>query len=194
MREMLKLFVAVTLFSSFAGGLLAAVRSGTQERIEYQKLKFVKGPTILQILDGCSNDPLVDRFKIPDGEIERDFYIGEFSGKKNTVAFEAFGKGFGGDIGVIVAVNLEDSKIVGVGVTTHSETPGVGARVKTDPAFCSQFKGLPIKGPFKVKADGGKVDAVSGATISSRGVCAALADLAEIYERLRSEILQKIKA
>ncbi len=194
MREMIKLFVAVTLFSAFAGGLLAAVRVGTLERIEYQKLKFVKGPTILQILDGCSNDPLVDRFKIPDNGIERDFYIGEFDGKKNIVAFESFGKGFGDDIGVIVAVNLENDKIVGVGVTTHKETPGVGARIKTEPAFCAQFKDLPIKEPFKVKADGGKFDAVSGATVSSRGVCGALADLAEIYERLKTEILQKIKA
>jgi len=194
MREMIKLFVAVTLFSAFAGGLLAAVRVGTLDRIEYQKLKFVKGPTILQILDGCSNDPLADRFKISDGGIERNFYIGEFNGKKNIVAFESFGNGFGGDIGVIVAVNLENDKIVGVGVTTHKETPGVGARVKTEPAFSSQFKDLPIKEPFKIKADGGQFDALSGATVSSRGVCAALDDLAKIYARLKNEILQKMKA
>jgi electron transport complex protein RnfG len=194
MREMIKLFIAVTLFSAFAGGLLAAVRVGTLDRIEYQKLKFVKGPTILQILDGCSNDPLADRIKISDGGRERDFYIGEFNGKKNTVAFESFGSGFGGDIGVIVAVNLENDKIVGVGVTTHKETPGVGARVKTEPAFSSQFKDVPIKEPFKVKADGGKFDALSGATVSSRGVCTALDDLAKIYMRLKNEILQKLKA
>jgi electron transport complex protein RnfG len=194
MREMIKLFLAVTLFSAFAGGLLAAVRVGTLDRIEYQKLKFVKGPTILQILDGCSNDPLVDRIKIADGATERDFYIGEFNGKKNTVAFESFGKGYGGDIGVIVAVNLENDKIVGVGVTTHSETPGVGARVKTEAAFSAQFKDLPMKEPFQVKTDGGQFDALSGATVSSRGVCAALNDLAKIYARLKDKILQKMKA
>ena len=194
MREMIKLFIAVTLFSAFAGGLLAAVRVGTFERIEYQKLKFVKGPTILQILDGCSNDPLADRFKISDGGIERDFYIGEFDGKKNTVAFESFGKGFGGDIGVIVAINLENDEIVGVGVTTHSETPGIGARAKTEPTFSAQFKDMLIKEPFKVKTDGGKIDALSGATVTSRGVCAALDDLAKIYARLKNEILQKMKA
>jgi electron transport complex protein RnfG len=194
MREMIKLFLVIVIFSALSGGLLATLRGATKDRIEYQKLKFVKGPTIQQILEGCSNDPLVDRFKIADGKEERSFFVGEFDGKRNTVAFEGFGKGFGGDIGVIVAVNLENDEIVGVGVTTHSETPGVGARAKTDPAFAAQFKGLSIKEPVKVKADGGNIDAVSGATISSRGVCGAVAALAEIYLRLKGQITEKIKA
>jgi electron transport complex protein RnfG len=193
MREMLKLFLAVVIFSSFSGGLLAAVRSGTQERIEYQKLKFVKGPTILTILEGCSNDPLVDRFKIKDGNTEREFYVGQFDGKRDVVAFESFGKGFGGEIGVMTAVNVDTDKVVGVGITTLSETPGVGSRTKTDPAFSSQFKGLSIKDSFKVKSDGGQIDAVSGATVSSRGVCAAVDDSSLIYERLKAKIKEKLK-
>jgi electron transport complex protein RnfG len=193
MREMIRLFLAVAIFSSFSGGLLAAVRNGTQERIEYQKLKFVKGPTLLQILEGCSNDPLVDRFKVMDGDLEREFYVGEFDGHRNIVAVESFGKGFGGDIGVIVAINLENDEIVGVGVTTHSETPGLGSRAKTDPALSSQFKGLSIKEAFKVKPDGGQIDAISGATVSSRGVCAAVDDIANIYDRLKTSIKEKTR-
>ena len=145
MREMIKLFVVVFIFSAISGGLLAIVRSGTQERIEYQQLKFVKGPTIMAIMEGCSNDPLVDRFKVGDGDDETSVFVGVFDGKPNTVALESFGKGFSGDIGVIVAVNLETDMIVGIGVTTHSETPGVGSRTKSDPAFGAQFKGCPLK-------------------------------------------------
>ena len=194
MREMIKLFAVIVLFSSLSGGLLATLRSKTQDRIEYQQLKFVKGPTLQSIMEGCSNDPLVDRFKIMDGTKERSFFVGVFDGKPNTVALETFGKGFGGEIGVIVALNLENDQIVGIGVTTHSETPGVGARAKTDPSFSKQFKGISIKEPFKVKADGGKIDAISGATISSRGVCGAVADSAGIYLRLKNDIIEKIKA
>jgi len=194
MREMIKLFLVIVIFSAVSGGLLATLKNATQAKIEYQQLKFVKGPTIQSILEGCSNDPLVDRFKIPDGDRERSFFIGEFDGKRNTVAFESFGKGFGGDIGVIVAVNLENDQIVGVGVSTHSETPGVGSRAKTDPSFSAQFKGLSIKEPFKVKSEGGNIDSISGATVSSKGVCSALIDLAKIYERLKPRIMEKIKA
>jgi electron transport complex protein RnfG len=194
MREMIRLLVVIAVFSSVSGGLLAAIQSGTKERIEYQQLKFVKGPTIQQILEGCSNDPLVDRFKLSDGKIERNFFVGVFDGTANTVALETFGKGYGGDIGVIIAINVENDEIVGIGVTTHSETPGLGSRAKTEPGFSEQFKGLPIKEPFKVKADGGQIDAVSGATVSSRGVCSAVVDSADVYRRLKKEIIEKVKA
>lgn len=193
MRDLIKLFVVVALFSAVAGGLLAKVREATAEKIEVQQLTFVKGPTIDQILEGCSNNPLEDRFRIEDGERSIDFFIGEFDGARNTVAFETFGKGFGGDIGVMVAVNLETDEIVGIGVTTHSETPGVGSKAKTDPGFADQFAGQAITEAFSVKADGGSVDAVSGATITSRGVCTAVADSADIYSRLKDEILKNIE-
>jgi electron transport complex protein RnfG len=194
MRNMIKLFLAVVLFSAVSGGLLAGLRTATQARIETQQIKFVKGPAIKEILKGCSNDPLVDRFKIKDGKEERSFFAGVFDGKVNTVATEVFGKGFGGQIGLIVAVNIETDQIVGVSVTTHSETPGLGARAKSDPSFVGQFKGNPISEPFKVKADGGKIDAISGATVTSRGVCGAVVLAAEIYKRLKNSIVEKAKS
>jgi electron transport complex protein RnfG len=193
MREMLKLFFAVLVFSCLSGGVLAAIQNATKDRIEYQQLKFVKGPTIKQIMEGCSNDPLIDRLKIADEGKERNFFVGKFDGKPDTVAFETFGKGFGGIMGVIVGVNLEDDKIIGVGVTTHSETPGVGSRAKTDPEFAGQFKGASILDPFKVKADGGRIDALTGATMSSRGVCGALVSAGEVYKKFKPEIIKKLK-
>jgi len=193
MREMVKLFIAVVVFSSISGGVLAAIHNATKDKIEYQQLKFVKGPTIKQIMEGCSNDPLIDRLKIADEEKERNFFVGKFDGKPDTVAFETFGKGFGGIMGVIVGVNLKDDKIIGIGVTTHSETPGVGSRAKTDPEFAAQFKGVSILDPFKVKADGGQIDALTGATMSSRGVCGALVSAGEVYKKFKPEIIKKLK-
>jgi electron transport complex protein RnfG len=194
MRDLFKLFIAVVIFSGISGGVLAAVQNATKDRIEYQQLVFVKGPAINSIMEGCTNDPLQDRFKMKDQDKERDFFVGEFDGKKNVVAFETYGKGFGGDIGVITAVDVDTDKIIGVAVTTHSETPGVGSKAKTDPGFGGQFKGKPITDVFKVKPDGGKIDAISGATISSRGVAAAVAQSGEIYKRLKNDIKNNIKA
>jgi len=192
MREMVNLFIAVLIFSTVSGGLLAFVKGSTQERITNQQLKFVKGPAIEQILEGCTNEPITDRFTLTDGDAERIFFVGEFEGKRNTVAFESSGGGFGGDIGVIVAVNVETDDIVGVAVTTHSETPGLGSRAKTDPSFYAQFKGLPIKDTFSVKPDGGQIDAVSGATVTSRGVCGAVTDSSAVYFRLKEEVVKKL--
>lgn len=188
MREMIRMVVVVTLLALVSGGLLAVVRQQTAPRIEAQELKFVKGPAILSILKGCENDPLQDRFKIEDGEEIRNFYVGEFNGKPDVVAFESSAMGFAGSIGVMVGVNILDDKIVGIGVTTHSETPGLGARAKSDPSFAKGFVGLSILEPIKVKADGGEVDALAGATITSRGVCAAVTAAGEVYKKLKPEI------
>lgn len=194
MRDMLRLFITVAVFSALAGGVLTALQNGTKERIEYQQLLFVKGPAIRQILEGCSNDPLADRFKIRDEGTERSFFVGEFNGKPTTVAFETHGGGFGGDIGVMVAVNVENDQIVGIGITTHSETPGIGARVKTDKPFRRQFQGMDINQPFKLKPEGGQIDALSGATVSSKGVAAAVNTASQVYQRLKPEIMKKMQA
>jgi electron transport complex protein RnfG len=193
MRELIKMVVVLTVLSGFSGGLLASLRDGTKDKIEYQQLKFVKGPAILKILEGATNNPIEDRFKLKDGEIERSFFVGKFNEKPDTVAFESFGKGFGGDIGLMVGVNLDNDKIIGVGVTTHSETPGVGSRAKTEPGFVAQFNGLPLIETFKVKPDGGQVDAISGATVTSRGVAAGLTDAGLIYKRLKPQLADKLK-
>jgi electron transport complex protein RnfG len=193
MREMIRIFLSVLLFSAISGGLLTVLENATENRIEYQQLKFVKGPAIQEVLKGASNNPLVDRFKVADGKTERNVFVGVFNGKPNTVALESVGKGFAGDIGVIVGIDLDTDKIVGVGVTTLSETPGVGSRVKTDPSFVAQFKGKSIKDPFEVKSKGGNIDALSGATHSSEGVCAAVSAVEGVYARLKPELVQKMK-
>jgi electron transport complex protein RnfG len=193
MREMIQMVVVLTVLSFVSGGLLAYVKDGTKDKIEFQQLTFVKGPAIKAILKGATNDPITDRFKLKDGDVERSFFVGVFDGKPKIVAFESSGKGFGGELGLMVGVNLEDGKIAGVGVTTHSETPGVGSRAKTDPTFVAQFPGMPIAETFKVKADGGQVDALSGATVTSRGVSAALTEAGKIYEKLKPEIEDKAK-
>ena len=193
MGELIKMVVVLTILAVLSGGMLSGLRNATAARIEVQQLKFVKGPAIKAILKGVSNDPIKDRFAIKDGETERKVFVGKFDDKANTVVLESFGKGYGGDIGLMVAVNMEDDTIVGAGVTTHSETPGLGATAKDDPGFVSQFKGLPIEETFKVTNDGGKVNAMSGATITSRAVCAAATEAGSIYQKLKPQLSEKLK-
>jgi len=193
MRELINMVVVLTVLAVLSGGMLSGLRNATAARIEVQQLKFVKGPAIKAILKGVSNDPIKDRFAIKDGETERKFFVGKFDDKANTVVLESFGKGYGGDIGLMVAVNMEDDTIVGAGVTTHSETPGLGATAKDDPGFVSQFKGLPIEETFKVTNDGGKVNAMSGATITSRAVCVAATEAGGIYQRMKPQLTDKLK-
>ncbi len=193
MQDMIKMVVVLTVLSAVSGGLLAGVRNGTQAQIENQQLAFVKGPAIKAILEGASNDPITDRFKLPYADGEESFFVGKFDGQPKAVVFEAFGKGFGGDMGVMVGVNLEDGKILNVGVTTHQETPGIGSRAKSTTELSGKFVGLDLAGEFKVKPDGGQIDALSGATVTSRGVCVAVSEAARIYAELKPQVLEQVK-
>lgn len=187
MREMIKMIVILTILGTVSGGLLAATKDWTGPKIEYQQLTFVKGPAIKDILEGASNDPIVDRFKISHEGAESSFFVGIFNGEANTVAFEGLGKGFGGDIGLMVGVNLADDTIIGVGVTTHSETPGIGSKAKTDPTFTNQFKGMKMTAIAEV-------DTMSGATVTSNGVSGGVAAASKMYQDLKPQILEQIKA
>jgi electron transport complex protein RnfG len=196
MREMIKMVVVLTVLSSFSGGLLAALRDGTKDRIESQQLEFVKGPAIRKILvegAGATNDPIKDRFKITVNGKEESFFVGVVNGKADLVTFESTGKGFGGDIGMVVGVNVADDKIVGVGVTTHSETPGIGSKAQTDVKFAKQFVGIPVTEEFKVKGEGGKIDALSGATVTTKGVTGAVTEAGKIYREAKPHLAEKLK-
>jgi electron transport complex protein RnfG len=193
MREMIKMVVVLTVISLASGGLLAALRDGTQERIDNQVLEFVKGPAVRDILKEATNDPIGSRFQIKDGEALRTFFVAVIGGQPRGVALESSGKGYGGDVGLMVGIDVAENKILGVGVTTMSETPGLGARAKTDPKFVAQFKGRPLSEPVKVTQDGGSINAISGATITSRAVSSGVTDALALYERLKPEINAKMK-
>jgi H+/Na+-translocating ferredoxin:NAD+ oxidoreductase subunit G len=193
MRDIIKVVIVLGLIAGVAGSLLAGVRMGTMEKIEYQELTFVKGPVIMEVLKGCTNDPIKDRFKLKFGEAEVNFFPAVFDGKLSVVGFETIGDGFGGDIGMIMAVNINDDTISGIGITTHKETPGVGSLAKDSESFKGSFKNLPLSAEIKVKSDGGKVDAVSGATVTSRGICVGANRGSEIYLKHKTEILAKAK-
>ena len=193
MREMIKMLIVLTILATLSGGLLAAIRDTTKDRIENQVLEFVKGPAIRSILEGATNDPIVDRFQLKDGEVERTFFVGVMDGEPRAVTFETSGKGYGGDVGLMVGINTEDGKIMGVGVTTHAETPGMGAKAQTDPSFAAQFRELPLDKQVNVTGDGGTINAISGATITSRAVCSATNDALKLYEKLQPQLAEKLK-
>lgn len=193
MKEMIKMVVVLTILSSFSGWVLAALRDGTKDRIEMQELELVKGPAVRAIMKGASNDPVTDRFKIKDGEVERTVFVGVFDGQPNTIAIETIGKGFADNVGVMIGVNVTNDKIVGLGVTTHKETPGLGAQAKENPSFAAQFKGLTLGGPMKVTKDGGSINAIGGATITSRGVCGAATEAGTIYQQIKPQVIEKLK-
>jgi electron transport complex protein RnfG len=193
MREMISMIVVLTVLTAFSGGLLAAIESGTKDRIENQVLKFQKAPAIEDIFPDVTNDPLAERFTIKTEDIELQIFPGILSNGSKAIIFETKGTGFGGAIGLMVGINLDTDKIIDVRVTTHAETPGIGSRAKDNLDFVSQFSDLAMDTNFALKDDGGSIDAMSGATVTSKGLSVAAAQAKEIYKKLKPEIIKQMK-
>src|SRR5690606_27704839 len=75
------------------------------------------------------------------------------------------GDGYGGPIELLVAVE-PDGTLLGVHLVAHRETPGLGARIEPRRSdWLRQFRGV---GPWALRSDGGQVDQLTGATVTSR--------------------------
>jgi len=85
-------------------------------------------------------------------------------GKGVTVTVKP--QGYGDKIEMLVGIDRL-GKVSGVKVLNHRETAGLGANI-VKPEFLGQFKGKSSKDPLEPKKD---IEAITGATISSRAVC-----------------------
>ena len=97
--------------------------------------------------------------------------------------------GFGGKIELMVGM-LADGIINKVSVLSQAETPGLGANMVNE-KWKSQFDGKDPKNfILKVKKDGGDVDAITAATISSRAVSEAIQRAADGFEANKDQFMK----
>lgn len=111
-----------------------------------------------------------------DMKFVKNAYVSIKNGKKVGRVYSVETKGYGGIVSVSVGID-EDGKITGAKIVSHSETPGLGAKAAEEP-FISQFTGLAPSEPLVVVKSGStkpeEIDAVSGATITSKAVVKAV--------------------
>lgn len=190
MREIIKMILVLSAICLVAGLLLGTVKQATLSRIEEQVLICVKGPALNNVLKNFDNNPIADRqqFKIGKTNTQVTVFPAISKGYLTGVAIEGFGKGYGGDIGVMVGFDLKKDELTGISITTMKETPGVGTYISKND-FTEQFFGHPVSN-LALKSQKGDIDAVSGATFSSRGAVAAVQKSTNIYTTIKPEILK----
>ncbi len=191
MREILRMVVVLTLICAGSGFALALVHKVTKEPIEYAKLKNVKEPAVKAVLSGYDNDPIKDRISLVVGKDKRGrpvklvVFPAKKGGKTFAVAFEGTGKGYHGDIGVMVGIDLKSDKLTGIAIVSQSETPGLGARI-VEKSFTDPFKGQSLAKPLTKD----RIHALSGATFSTNGVLAAVNQARDILNKYRKQMVQ----
>ena len=136
MKETIKLTVRLFLITAIAGFVLAFANSFTspvikaREKAQYEaalKEVFADADKFETVEEGKLNT-----IKTKIKNIEK-IEIAKKSDKTVGYVFKTLGKnGYGGDISMLMAVNIENKTIVGFKVLKHSETHGLGSRVTTD--------------------------------------------------------------
>ncbi|GAB7022534.1 RnfABCDGE type electron transport complex subunit G [Salidesulfovibrio brasiliensis] len=190
MMEMIRMVLVLSLICGASGFTLATIRDATAQRVEEQELTYVQGPALNQIFSDIDNNPVKDRARIADAQgQEHIVFPARKDGKLVGVAFQSFGKGFGGDLGIMVGFAVDQggkNELAGIGVTTMKETPGVGTRI-TEGDFRNQFVSHPLD-DVALKSGGGDIAAVSGATVSSTGAVAAVNHAIKTFNEIKDKI------
>ena len=155
--------------------LLAYMNELTKKPIAQAQDNILK-EAIIKVVPAFDNNPVEEQktFEV-DGQQIKIFTAkkgGEFVGS----AVEAKSPGYGGDVKILVGFDPE-GKIYGYSVLAHSETPGLGSKATTwfQKDGKSSVIGLnPNDASFKVSKDGGKIDAITASTITSRAFLRAI--------------------
>ena len=194
MNEILKMVIVTTVICIFSATLLGGLKVGLEDRIIKQEDLFVRGPTIHELLKNCPNDPLEDKIILKVDDKEISVYPWIENGIVRRVALEWAGSGgYGGDVVVMTAVDLESNRIYGVRVTQHKETPGVGTRVMK-PSYLLVYEKLPIDSKIALSKDGGQIDAVSGATRTSTAVADGVQKIGSFVLKHKNEMINQVLA
>jgi electron transport complex protein RnfG len=168
------MILSLTLIALGASACLGFVYKITKGPIELSVLNK-KLEAIKQVVPDFNNNPNDEMFRLPTGEGDSlEVYPAKKDGEIIGYAVNTYtNSGFSGYIGLMAGFK-PDGTIINITVLSQKETPGFGTRI-TDPEFIDQFNDKnPVYFQLKVKKDGGQVDAVTAATISSRAFCDAV--------------------
>jgi electron transport complex protein RnfG len=170
---LLNMFVALFVICIVAGGVLGIVFNATKDPIAAAE-NAKRTAAIKNVLPDFKTLKTVNvKSAMEDAEIP--FHLA-YDADNNFIgaAVETFtNKGFSGNISLMVGI-LADGTVKNISVLQHAETPGLGSKMEEE-SFKNQFNDKnPASFNFSVKKDGGDVDAITAATISSRAFCDAV--------------------
>jgi len=164
------IFLTIVVFVSIT--LLTFTDAVTEDKIQEQQ-----DDSVFTMLDTMF--PELSEYKLVE-----DIYV--IYDDENVIgyAYLAQGKGYGGTIEILVGLE-DETTIKGISIITHSESPGLGSKITND-SYLQQYTGLKIE-DSDMSFNGGKIDAITGATISSKAVAdavrtTAMEKVSEIFE------------
>ena len=188
MKEYLRMILTLAVFCAVSGALLAWANTVTKGPIE-QARRAELLDALKRVLPEHDNDVVADARTIGADGKNWTFYVARKGGVYAGTAFRSTADGYGGTIEILVGILADDTIKSMEILVADKETPGLGSKIR-DAAFRNQFGGKRAMDSSwaVVKKDGGAVDAVTGATISSRAASKAVKVGLDVYAAHANEI------
>lgn len=163
--------LSLVIICMVAASALAGVYILTLENIEAQKLQKQQAAILAVLPEGST---ISDAEQVGEMTVYKGY---DANGQWVGTAVETVENGFGGPIKVMVGFGA-DSKVINYVVLEHQETPGLGDKMatwfKSTEKATQSIIGKTANGQFTVNKDGGDIDAITAATISSRAFLTAI--------------------
>lgn len=184
------LLIAVLLIS-----LVVAMTEEPIKQVETERhYRFIRSVMPLDY----DNDMVTDMLEINAvGDLGTDqavpFYRARKQGKPvGLVLLPVAADGYNGPIKLALGIDYEGN-VLGVKIMEHSETTGFGELIHQDKSnWLMTFRGKSLnklpKDEWYISSDGGSIDGVSGASISSAAVMKAIANSLAYYRRIRDSL------
>ncbi|MBI41996.1 electron transport complex subunit RsxG [Marinobacter lutaoensis] len=195
--------IGLGLFAIFTGGSIALTQALTHERIQAQAAR-AEARALFEIIpeNRIDNDLLRDTVTLPAGAPlptpgPVTGWVARRDGEPVGLILPVVAPdGYSGAIRLLVGLD-PDGTVLGVRVTSHKETPGLGDRIETKKSnWVHAFEGRSLDNTerprWNVKKDGGDFDQFTGATITPRAVVKAVARTLVYYRQHREEILRRL--
>lgn len=191
MRSILKPGIALLVIAAVAAAILGYVNLVTAEPIAKAELETTKA-SVEEIFPetGDINAEDIHEYAAEENgaysDVSSYIEVNDKDGNLLGYAVSIETTGFSSGLKLMYGIDTQGI-ITGLSVIDCSnETPGLGANIKTNDAVRNQFKGL-AGGELAVTKDGGEIEALTGATITSRAVANAANTSAEF---VKNELLK----
>ncbi|MBN7771696.1 electron transport complex subunit RsxG [Marinobacter daepoensis] len=197
--------IGLGLFAIITGGTIALTQGLTETRIQEQAAR-AEARALFEIIPESRHDnnllkgvvtlPSSDRLPI-DGPVKA--WVARKGGNPVGLIIPALAPdGYSGDIHLLVGLDLE-GRVLGVRVTGHKETPGLGDRIETRKSeWIHAFKGKSLGNPppkaWNVRKNGGTFDQFTGATITPRAVVKAVQRTLVYFRQHHATIRERVNA
>ncbi|WP_099950528.1 RnfABCDGE type electron transport complex subunit G [Ezakiella peruensis] len=189
MKETIKLGIILLVFALVAAGVLGYVNSVTEPIIAEREAREANEayqeliPEADEFVEFTSEE--LNKYKAINSKVT-SIVKATKGGDEIGYLLTTNGGGYGGDITVITA--LIGDEIKAIKILKHKETPEIGTKVD-NPDFQAQYSGKSVREPIAVKKENpgaSEIQAITGSTVSSRGVTDAVNIALDIYKELNN--------